>query len=162
MASRPIDVYLNDHLAGATMGSDLADQIRTRHEGSPLGDVMSSIAPQIDEDRRALEDLLERMGTTRNQAKQAVTWCTEKVTRIRFSAIAARDRDQAALLALETLSLGVLGKAKLWEALIAVADEYPPLAAAGLDQLLARAQAQHAALEQARRDAATRSLGTPG
>jgi hypothetical protein len=52
MADRAIDVYLNDHLAGAMLGSDLATQIRERHEGSPLGDLMSSIAAEIEEDRR--------------------------------------------------------------------------------------------------------------
>ena len=46
-----MDVYLNDHLAGATLGSDLAQHIRDQNEGSPLGDVMGSIAPQIEEDR---------------------------------------------------------------------------------------------------------------
>jgi hypothetical protein len=38
MADRAMDVYLNDHLAGATLGSNLAEQIRDRHEGTPLGD----------------------------------------------------------------------------------------------------------------------------
>jgi hypothetical protein len=42
MADRAIDVYLNDHLAGATLGSDLAEQIRERHEGSRLGELMNA------------------------------------------------------------------------------------------------------------------------
>jgi hypothetical protein len=51
MADKAMDVYLNDHLAGATLGSELAEQIRNRHEGTPLGEVMRSIAPQVEEDR---------------------------------------------------------------------------------------------------------------
>jgi hypothetical protein len=47
-----MDVYLNDHLAGAMLGSDLAEQIRDRHEGTPLGDVMGSIAPEIERTAR--------------------------------------------------------------------------------------------------------------
>ncbi len=40
MADRAMDVYLNDHLARARLGSNLAEQIRDRHEGTSLGDVM--------------------------------------------------------------------------------------------------------------------------
>ncbi len=40
MADKAMDVYLNDHLAGAKLGSDLAKQLRARSEGTPLGDVM--------------------------------------------------------------------------------------------------------------------------
>ena len=51
MGDRAMDVYLNDHLAGATLGSDLAEQIRARHEGDPLGAVMTPLAREIEEDR---------------------------------------------------------------------------------------------------------------
>jgi hypothetical protein len=41
MAPKAMDVYLNDHLAGATLGSDLADQIRAHNENAPLGALQS-------------------------------------------------------------------------------------------------------------------------
>ena len=34
MADRPIDVYLNDHLAGATFGADLARRLEARDRGN--------------------------------------------------------------------------------------------------------------------------------
>ena len=37
MADKAMDVYLNDHLAGAMLGSDLAEQLRDENEGTPLG-----------------------------------------------------------------------------------------------------------------------------
>ena len=37
MADKAMDVYLNDHLAGAMLGSALAKQLREEHEGTPLG-----------------------------------------------------------------------------------------------------------------------------
>jgi len=52
MADKPMDVYLNDHLAGGHAWDDLVEQIRDRHEGTPLGDVMGSIAPEIEDDRQ--------------------------------------------------------------------------------------------------------------
>lgn len=69
-----MDVYLNDHLGGATLGCDLAEQIRQRHEGTPLGDLMGSIAPQIEEDRQTLMRLMERMGTSTNRANIHPWW----------------------------------------------------------------------------------------
>ena len=34
MADKAMNVYLNDHLAGAMLGSDLAEQIRSEREHS--------------------------------------------------------------------------------------------------------------------------------
>jgi hypothetical protein len=128
MADKAMDVYLNDHLAGATLGSDLAEQIRNRHEGTPLGEVMRSIAPQVEEDRQTLLDLMERMGTSKNPVKQASGWLAEKASRVKFSGAVSGEPDHGAFMALESLTLGVEGKMSLWKALKEVANQYPPLA----------------------------------
>lgn len=151
MPNRAIDTYLNDHLAGATAGSDLAEQIRVRHEGSDLGAVMKSLAEEIEHDRRALLDLMERMGTTGNPIKQATGWVVEKVSRVKFSGVLSGDPDQGSFLALESLYLGIEGKASMWRALKEVADEYPPLTTTNLDELLERAETQKAIVERERR-----------
>ena len=54
MADNAIDVYLNDHLAGAMLGSDLAEQIQAQHDGTALGELMELLAPQIEQDRQTL------------------------------------------------------------------------------------------------------------
>ena len=162
MADRAMDVYLNDHLAGATLGSDLAEQIRSRSEGTPLGDVMGSIAPQIEEDRRTLLDLMERMGISKNPVKQATGWVAEKASRVKFSGLASGEPDHGAFMALESLALGVEGKASLWKALKEVASDYPSLASTNLDELINRAEAQHSVLERERLAAGRRALGNVG
>jgi hypothetical protein len=150
MADTAIGVYLNDHLAGAMLGSDLAEQIRQRHEGSPLGELMSSIAPEIEEDRQQLVDLMERMEISRNPIKQATGWLAEKASRVKFSGIGSGEPDQSAFTALETLTLGVQGKASMWKVLREVQNQYPPLASTNLDELIARADKQVGALEHER------------
>ena len=45
------------------------------------------LAPQIEEDRGVLLDLMERMGTSKNPAKQATTWLAEKASRPKFSGL---------------------------------------------------------------------------
>ncbi len=73
-----LDTYLNDHLAGAMFGSDLVEQLRKRSAGSSLGRTLQALAPQIEEDRQTLTDLMQRLGTTGNAVKQATTWLAEK------------------------------------------------------------------------------------
>jgi hypothetical protein len=150
MADLAIDVYLNDHLAGAMLGSDLAEQIRQRHEGSPLGELMSSLAREIEEDRLQLVDLMQRMGISRNPIKQATGWLAEKASRVKFRGIGSGEPEQSAFMALETLTLGVQGKASMWKALREVQNQYPPLAATNLEELIARAVKQVDALEHER------------
>jgi hypothetical protein len=158
MADKPMDVYLNDHLAGSMLGSDLAEFIQKESEGFPLGEVMSSISAQIEEDRQTLINLMERMGTSKNPVKQATTWVAEKASRAKFGGLTSGEEELGTFMALETLTLGVEGKASLWRALIAVADRYEPLRSTDLAGLLSRAEAQHAALEDERVAAATRAL----
>jgi hypothetical protein len=158
MADRAMDVYLNDHLAGAMLGSDLAEQIRQRHEDSPLGELMGSIAPQIEEDRQVLVDLMERMGTSKNALKQAAGWVAEKTSRVKFSGAGSGEPDHGAFMALEALTLGVEGKSSMWKALKAVQSQYPALVSTNLDELIERAETQHAALERERLAAGVRAL----
>ncbi len=81
MADKALEIYLNDHLAGAMLGTDLAEQIRERSEGDPFGDVMTGLAAQIEEDRETLVALMEQLDVARNPVKQATTWLAEKASR---------------------------------------------------------------------------------
>jgi hypothetical protein len=155
-----MDVYLNDHLAGATLGSDLAKQIQKRHEHTPLGELMDSLAPEIEEDRQTLITLMEQLDVSHSPIKQATGWLTEKVSLLKFSGAVSGEPDHGAFMALETLALGVEGKRSLWLALQQVQSQYPPLTATSLEELIARAEAQYTALENERLAAGVRALGT--
>jgi hypothetical protein len=159
MAGKAMDVYLNDHLAGAMLGSALAKQIQALNEGSALGTRMESLAPLIEEDRQTLIRLMERMDTSKNPVKQAATWMAEKVSRAKLSGPTSGGPEQGTFMALETLSLGVLGKVSLWKALKEVAEHHAPLMSMNLDELIERAQAQHDALERERIAASRGALG---
>jgi hypothetical protein len=159
MADKAMDVYLNDHLAGAMFGSDLAKQIRSQAEGTALGEVMASLASQIDADRLTLIDVMDRMGTSKNPVKQATTWIAEKASRPKFSGRTSGEPELGTFLALESLSLGVEGKGAMWKALKDVSDKHAVLASINLDELIARAEAQRRTLEGERLAAGRRALG---
>lgn len=154
MADKPMDVYLNDHLAGAMFGSDLAEHIADQNEGTPLGEVMASLAPKIEADRQTLIDLMEKIGTSKNPVKQATTWVAEKTSRPKFSGFTSGEPELGNFMALETLTLGVEGKASLWRALKEIESNYEALDAQELDKLIEGAEAQHDTLEQERLSAA--------
>jgi len=158
MADKAMDIYLNDHLAGAMLGSDLAEQLRDENGGTRLGELMATLAPKIEEDRQTLIDLMDSMGVSKNPVKQATTWLAEKTSRAKFSGATSGESAVGTFMAVETLTLGVEGKASLWKALKAVRERYAPLTSIDLDGLIERAKTQHDALEGERIAAATRAF----
>ena len=150
MADRALDVYLNDHLGGAMLGTDLAEQIRERSEGTPLGELMAEISPEIEEDRQTLIGLMEKLDVSRNPLKQASAWLAEKASRIKFGGASSGEPDFGLFMAVETLTLGVEGKLSLWKALKQMPADHPLHQAVNLDDLIARAQSQHDRLEAQR------------
>ena len=161
MADNAIDVYLNDHLAGAMLGSDLAEQIQAQNRGTALGQLMESLAPQIEHDRQTLIELMQRLESSKNPIKQATAWIAEKASRAKFSGMTSGEPELGTFMALETLALGVRGKACMWKTLKQVADQHPPIASMNLDELIDRARTQEDALERERLAAGTRALANP-
>jgi hypothetical protein len=133
-----LSIYLNDHLAGATLGVELARRV-----------VPGELATEIDEDRAVLIDVMERLSVGRDRARIAIGWGTEKVLRL---------KPGGRFLELETLSLGVEGKLALWQALDHAYGDDPRLQGIDLDALSARARSQRRRIEQRRLDAAGKAL----
>jgi hypothetical protein len=160
MAHRSIDVYLNDHLAGATFGAELARQLEARTEGTDFQPEMSRLAAEIEADLDTLIDLMERIGAPRNPAKQVTAWVAEKASWLKLTGLTSGDDELGTFLSIEALSLGVEGKAALWTTLRELRSHYPELRSSDLDDLLQRAQRQRRVLEAERIAAAKRSLMT--
>ena len=136
---KPMDVYLNDHLGGAMLGTDLAKQLRDQNEGTPLGEVMTRIAAEIEEDRETLLELMDALDVSRNPVKQVTGWVAEKASRVKFSGASSGEPDHGTFMALESLRLGVAGKKCLWIALREVRERLPGARNTDLDRLIERA-----------------------
>ncbi|HEX3834825.1 MAG TPA: hypothetical protein VHW04_22765 [Solirubrobacteraceae bacterium] len=158
ISDKPLDVYLNDHLAGARFGSDLARRLAARMGGA----TMNALAAEIEEDRQTLQQLMDRLGASRNSIKEAVTWIAEKVSHVKLSGFSGGHREFGLFMALETLSLGIEGKGALWVALADVADHYPELREFDLAALRERAEAQRRVVEAERAGAARRAFTGTG
>jgi hypothetical protein len=157
MSARPIDVYVNDHFAGATFGRDLSHRLASDARDAELRAAMEQLAEEIAADREALEHLIGRIGAEPNKLLAAGGALVEKASRL-VTGKGTGDGDLGDFEAIEALSLGVEGKRCLWTALIAVREQYPGLNEVDLDDLQARAERQRGTLEELRGAAAKRAL----
>ena len=157
-SAKGLETYLNDHLAGAATGSELANKISSECAGTQFGPFLAELARDIEQDKVTLEVLMERLGIQQSPVKQAAGWIVEKISRLKLSETMAGDQDLKRLLEFETLSLGVEGKLSMWRALIAVSDSHAELAAIYLARLAKRAESQRSTLEDHRLQVANEAL----
>jgi hypothetical protein len=165
MTTKALETYLNDHLAGSRLGLDLANQIAERCEGTPRAAPMKQIAAEIDEERDKLTEIMDRVGASENQVKQATAWVGEKASRLKLSSLGGLlggDDDYGLFMSIETLKLGVIGKLGLWEALLQQASQHDGLDPVELGTLASRAREQADALERMRLEIAARALDADG
>jgi hypothetical protein len=157
-----LETYLNDHLAAAAAAVDLVERTRAANEGTPLDPFLENLGREIEADRETLQQVMERLGVGRSAPKQVAGKVTETLSRLRLSPRVTGSAAVTRLMELETLSLGIEGKAGLWRSLGQVADARPELAGFDLAELVGRAVSQRASLEPFRLEAAGAALGPDG
>jgi hypothetical protein len=149
--SRYAPIYLNDHLAGATLGVELAKRALKENPEDELGDFLRWLVPQLVEDRAALIRVLRRGGGTPSLAKSGGAWLAEKLGRLKPNGHVATYSPLSRLVELEGLAAGIEAKRSLWVALQAAGAE-------DVDELIARAREQRDRLEPHRLEAARRTF----
>src|SRR4051812_34645886 len=148
MASKYLPIYLNDHLAGATLGIELVRRTRRENRGGELGEFLTWLETQLLEDRAALLALIEKPSL----AKGSLAWLAEKAGRLKTNGHLVSYSPLSRLLELEGLAAGIEGKLSLWLALEAAG-------VAEVGGLIARAHEQRERLEPHRLAAAKAVLG---
>jgi hypothetical protein len=156
-----LGTYLNDHLAGSTVGLELAKRARGSNEGSEYGEVLERIATEIAEDREALQKLMDAFEIKRDRPKMLGAWTAEKFGRLKPNGRLLSYSPLSRLIELEMLALGITGKLSLWEALSQVAGEDSRLDPAELTRLSERAERQRAEVWKLRQRAAHEALARP-
>ena len=154
-----LSIYLNDHLAGSTVGVKLARRAAGNNRTNTYGPALEAIAQEIEQDRATLTSLMEQLGITHDRVKVALSWGLEQASRLKFSGELVGYSSLSRLEELETLSLGVEGKLALWQALRATHGSDPRFATLDLEDLIERARSQRSRLEDLRLRAAGEALG---
>jgi hypothetical protein len=143
-----LGVYLNDHLAGATVGLELARRMAASAEpGSETAAIAKRLVSEISADRSALVRMMAAVGVKIRGYKVFAAWAGEKAGRLKLNGHVLSRSPLSALEETEMLRLGVEGKAAGWRTLRVVAQRDSRLDTAQLDELLARATRQSDVLE---------------
>ena len=154
-------VYLNDHLAGSTVGHELAKRAASSNEGTEYGSALSEIEHEIAEDRAALIRLMERFDIKQDRLKTTGAYIGEKLGRLKPNAHLTSYSPLSRVVELEFLVLGVTGKLALWRSLLAVEAEEERLDREELTVLAERAESQRQQLEPFRLKAIEEALLAP-
>lgn len=161
-AQDPLGIYLNDHLAGATGGLELARRVtRAGHVPAPPAE-LRQFAQEVAEDRDALLQMMGALGISVRGYKVWAAWAGEKAGRLKPNGHLATRSPLSNLEELELMRLGVEGKAAGWRTLRVLADRDRRLDAAQLDELISRARRQADFLEESRIKAARQVTDAAG
>jgi hypothetical protein len=152
---QPIDIYLNDHLAGGTAAINMAEELQRETAEGPLKDFADKLIEEIKQDHSTLMDMMAKLGIETSPVKQVGAKVAELASRLKLG---GGSDETGRLLTLEALSLGIEGKACLWLSLQQVAEEYGALASLDLGELLKRAESQRKDVERERLTAAAEVL----
>lgn len=142
LGSDLLGIYLNDHLAGSTAGLELARRARGSNEGTPLGDFLAGFVVELEEDRVALEAMMDRLGVGKDRLKIGAAWAGEKAGRLKLNGSVTSYSPLSRLVEVEGLLIGVSGKRAGWLGLLEIAPREPRLDVEELERLVSRAEAQ--------------------
>jgi hypothetical protein len=150
MDRKLLRIYLQDHLAGATGGVELARRARGSNEGTSYGEPLARLADDIDADRRSLESLMDDLGFGADRAKNIAFWVAEKAGRLKPNGQLTGYSPLSRMIELEGLITGVNGKRSLWLTLRELAESDPELDGERIGRLVERAEQQLATLHDLR------------
>lgn len=151
-------IYLNDHLAGATVGRELALRAAHSNRDDPdYGPFLSGLAQELTEDRQSLLAVMSRLGVRVDRLKVLAGWGGEKIGRLKLNGRLRGYSPLSRLIELEGLALGVQGKLGLWRTLERLNVDTSQ-ATRDLRELQGRAQAQLERIETYRQRAVDDAL----
>jgi hypothetical protein len=150
-------IYLNDHLAGATAGVELARRLRASNEDDrEFGPALAEVCAEIEADRETLKAVMDRLGVGQSKLKPLAAVLGERLGRLKMNGQLRGYSPLSRLDELELLQIGVVGKRRLWRALEHThADDLPDF---DLDALAERATEQLRRLEALHLKAAALAL----
>ena len=156
---RYLTVYLNDHLAGATAGAARFARSARAHRGSEVGEALGRLHGEVLQDRRQLVRWMRVLGVERRWPLQLAGRAGEALGALKPNGRLVRSSPLRLVVELEGLLLGVEGKAALWRSLRELALTDDRLDPDAFEDLVQRADRQHAEVEHLRRAAVRRVLG---
>lgn len=83
MDRKLLAIQLNDNLASATAGVELAGRARGSNSDGQLGELLVQVAGDLAANRAALEDVMGALDVGKDRVKQVAGWTGEKLGRLK-------------------------------------------------------------------------------
>lgn len=112
-----LELYLNDHLAGATAGLARVSTMVEGYTDLPIHADLVRLAEELDEERARLQGLIQELGLTPSLLRQSIAKVGEQVGRLKLNGYLFSRSPMSPVLELELLSGAVEGKGGMWRVL---------------------------------------------
>ncbi len=156
MSSGLLAIYLRDHHAAGSAGARLAVRAAKSVTPGVAGlDELPRIAGEVRADLETLEAIMRSQGVSPSALKDNIAVALQGLGRLKSNGRIARRSPLSDVVELETLLVGITGKAALWRTLSRVVTG----STIDFEALIDRAQAQADVVVRCRDSAALKSFG---
>ena len=156
MAAHYIKTYLNDHLAGSSLGIELASTLATRLK-APANAVLLELGAEFESERNELKSLMKKLDVPESTLRQAGAWLSEKFLEVKLR-LEDKDGSFFRFEGLEALSVGIAGKHLMWVCLSDLATRSERFRGPDYPKLISQALSQRERVETLRTRAACDSF----
>ncbi len=141
-----VQLYLSDHLTGATAGGSRISAMAKRHAQSPIGPSLAALSEELTRERQRVQEIIEELGLRPLRHRQVAAWVGEHLGRLKLNGRLVTTSPMTPLLEVELMRSAVMGKLGLWQTLAHLAPELA-LDPAEFDRLAAQAHRQIESLD---------------
>lgn len=112
-----LNIYLADHLAGATAGSSRMARMADAYIDTPMYAQLSSLSTELRAERAFLRQLIRDLELKPLRYRRAIAWAGEHMGRLKGNGRVVRRSPLTMLIEAELMRAAVLGKLGLWQTL---------------------------------------------
>lgn len=117
-----LQIYLEDHLTGATGIVQRLTMMRDSYQDLPVATELTRLLEEVTQDRQTLVEVIGSLGLRPSPAKLLLARGGELVGRLKLNGRLRQRSPLTPLLELEVLQAGINGKSGLWRSLAVHAD----------------------------------------
>lgn len=139
---RYLEIYLDDHRAGAAGGLRLARRLSHNNSRGPWAGELEELAHRIERDSRTLAQVRDALGMHGGTMKTVAVLAGERIGRLKLNGHLLGYSPLSRVLEVETMMSGVSAKRRLWEALDEVQASFDELEPFDFEALTREAESQ--------------------
>lgn len=112
-----VELYLSDHLTGATAGMERIIRMEGDFIDTPVYKQISTVADSIRRERALLQQIIHDLGLKQKPYRQALAWVGERAGRVKLNKRVLTRSPMTLVLEAELMRSAVMGKLGVWQTL---------------------------------------------